>query len=233
MVLVLGHRGAPLAAPENTIAAFVAARRLGADGVELDVRRTADGVLVVHHDATVPGAGRVAAVEANDLPGQVPMLEAALDACAGMVVNIEIKNSPAEMDHDPHERAAVGVAELLARRGGRDHAIVSAFSLASIEAVKRVAPAIRTGLLTIAVLDQRWALEVAVDHGHDALHVQHPAVTAELVERAHGRGVSVLAWTVDDADEMQRLVAAGVDAIVTNQVARAVAAVGGGERHRG
>ena len=145
MVLVLGHRGAPLAAPENTIEAFVAAGRFGADGVELDVRRTADGALVVHHDGVVPGAGRISALEAGDLPEEIPVLEAALDACAGMVVNIEIKNSPAEVDHDPYEAAAVGVAELLARRGRRDRAIVSAFSLASIDAVKGVAPATRTG----------------------------------------------------------------------------------------
>src|SRR4051794_10674132 len=85
VVLVLGHRGAPVEAPENTIAAFVAAGRLGADGVELDVRRTADGALVVRHDATVPGAGRISALEAGDLPEDIPILEAALDACAGMV----------------------------------------------------------------------------------------------------------------------------------------------------
>jgi glycerophosphoryl diester phosphodiesterase len=227
VVLVLGHRGAPLAAPENTIAAFVAARRLGADGVELDVRRTADGALVVHHDATVAGGRRIATLDAGDLPEEIPMLEAALDACAGMVVNIEIKNSPAEVDHDPDEGAAVGVAGLLARRGSGDAAIVSAFSLASIDAVKRVSPAVRTGLLTVAAIDQAWALDLAHEHGHDALHVQHPAVTAELVDRAHALAVSVLAWTVDGADEMQRLAAAGVDTIVTNEVERAVAAVGG------
>src|SRR3954469_3561814 len=55
--LVLGHRGASAAAPENTVAAFVRARELGADGVELDVRRAADDVLVVHHDPHVEGFG--------------------------------------------------------------------------------------------------------------------------------------------------------------------------------
>jgi len=174
-----------------------------------------------------PGSRRIAALDAGDLPEEIPILEAALDACAGMVVNIEIKNSPAEVDHDPDEGAAVGVAQLLARRGSRDVAIVSAFSLASIDAVKRVSPAVRTGLLTVAALDQAWALDLAHEHGHDALHVQHPAVTAELVDRARALAVSVLAWTVDDADEMRRLAAKGVDTIVTNEVERAVAAVGG------
>ena len=58
--LVLGHRGASAGAPENTVAAFTRARELGADGVELDVRRTADGVLVVHHDPDVRGVGLIA-----------------------------------------------------------------------------------------------------------------------------------------------------------------------------
>ena len=90
MALVLGHRGAPGLAQENTIAAFVAAARLGADGVELDVRRTADGALVVHHDAAIADVGTIAQLTVHDLPEHVPLLDAALDACFGMLVNIEI-----------------------------------------------------------------------------------------------------------------------------------------------
>ncbi|HEY1737167.1 MAG TPA: glycerophosphodiester phosphodiesterase, partial [Acidimicrobiia bacterium] len=85
--LVLGHRGASRGAPENTIAAFTRAAELGADGVELDVHRTADGVLVVHHDADLDGVGLVLGapfVQVRAARPDVPTLAETLDACAGM-----------------------------------------------------------------------------------------------------------------------------------------------------
>jgi len=88
MVSILGHRGASDHARENTLEAFVVARRLGADGVELDVRETADGALAVHHDAAIPGLGPVADLTVAQLPAYVPLLDAALEACEGMVVNV-------------------------------------------------------------------------------------------------------------------------------------------------
>ena len=103
--LVLGHRGASPAAPENTLDAFALARELGADGVELDVRRTADGVLVVHHD---PDGRRLrAARRARRSPTSArrgrasPTLDEALDACRGLLVNAEVKCLPWEPDADP------------------------------------------------------------------------------------------------------------------------------------
>src|SRR5438045_594778 len=70
--LVLGHRGASAAARENTLAAFTRAREMGADGVELDVRRTADGVLVVHHDPDAEGVGLIRSVTFADLRAARP-----------------------------------------------------------------------------------------------------------------------------------------------------------------
>src|SRR3954451_12355655 len=94
---VLAHRGAARVAPENTLEAFEAAGALGADGVELDVHRTADGALVVHHNADARGLGVLAerpAAEIRAARPEIPTLEEALDACAGMLVNIEVKNLP-------------------------------------------------------------------------------------------------------------------------------------------
>src|SRR3712207_2848382 len=88
---VIAHRGASASHPENTVAAFREARRVGASMVELDVRRTADAHLAVHHDATLPGGQPLNRVFARDLPPWVPLFDEALEACAGMVVNAEIK----------------------------------------------------------------------------------------------------------------------------------------------
>ncbi len=88
---ILAHRGASRVARENTVEAFVGAAALGADGVELDVHRSADGELVVHHDAEAPGLGVLAEHSVDDirrvLP-YVPTLAEVLDACAELLVNV-------------------------------------------------------------------------------------------------------------------------------------------------
>ena len=102
-VSVIAHRGAWARHRENTLEAFVEARRLGADGVELDVRASADGALVVHHDAEIPGVGGVARLTVAELPAWVPLVSAALDACAGMTTVLEIKNLPGVVKKPQHE----------------------------------------------------------------------------------------------------------------------------------
>ncbi len=113
-VTVLAHRGGDGPWHENSLEAFTGALREGADGVELDVRRTLDGVLIVHHDPDVPGVGPVAQLRAGELPGHVPTLAAALEACGGAALDIEIKNLPTEPGYDPDQRVATEVGTLLA-----------------------------------------------------------------------------------------------------------------------
>ena len=226
MVWVLGHRGAPRAAPENTIAAFVSACRLGADGVELDVRRTADGALVVHHDARLADGRVIAEVRMAEMPDFVPLLESALDACAGVIVNIEIKNSPIEPGHDPDERTAVGVAELVTNGPSPlRQVVVSSFTVATIDKIKAVEPSVRTGWLVLPGADQQWAIETAVDKGHNAVHPEYRVIDPLLVATAHDAGLALAAWTVDDPDKMRELAEWGVDTIITNEVEAAVAAL--------
>ena len=101
---IVAHRGASAAHPENTVEAFLGARAEGADWVELDVRLSGDGHLVVHHDPWYHGGLGVATSPAEARPASVPVLHEALDACAGMGVNVEIKNSPGDLgegvEHD-------------------------------------------------------------------------------------------------------------------------------------
>lgn len=217
MTAIWGHRGASVARPENTVEAFLEAKAQQADGVELDVRRSADGALVVHHDAHLPDGRLIAKTSAVDLPDAVPLLEAALDACAGMMVNVEIKNLEGDVDHDPTEMVAGAVVALLADRDGRDEVLVSSFSLATIDRVRSLDPAIRCGYLAGARWDQRRALQRAIDGGHAAFHPYHLVVNAELVAAAHDAGLEVNTWTVDEPDRMRWLVEeCGVDGIITN-----------------
>jgi glycerophosphoryl diester phosphodiesterase len=224
VVAILAHRGASAIARENTLEAFCEARRLGADGVELDVRRSADGALVVHHDAAIPGQGPVVALNVADLPQDVPLLEPALAAVGELLVNIELKDVPGEPGYDPGQPLAALVTGFVAERGLTSRVIVSSFDLAAIDMVRAMEPAIPTAWLTPGRYDQGAALETVISHGHHGLHPHHDGVTPELVARAHEAGVFVNTWTVDEPALLREMAAAGVDGIITNRpdVARSV-----------
>ena len=225
MVRVIAHRGASAAAPENTIEAFRLARRLGADWVELDARRTADGQVIVHHDATLEDGRTICELRRVELPGHVCDLTDALDACEGMSINIEVKNWPDDPDFDPGESVARQVVELVGRRGLRDRVLISCFHYPTIELVRELDPAIPTAFLHI-VVDQTWdeLAERVAAAGHVALHPWDHIVDQALVDAAKAHGLEVNVWTVDDPERMAQLVAFGVDGLCTNvpDVAREV-----------
>lgn len=227
--LIVAHRGASADAPENTLAAFALARAQGADGVELDVRRSADGDLVLHHDAALPDGRIVAATPTAELPSSVPSLAAALDECAGLLVNVEIKNSPFDPDHDPERTLADDVVDVLRARGGTDRVLVSSFDLATIDRVHALDPTVPTAFLTFVDPVGADAVVLAADRGHRAVHPHEGTVDRAFVALAHRAGLLVNVWTVDDADRIRALAAAGVDAIVTNvpRLARAALTAGG------
>jgi glycerophosphoryl diester phosphodiesterase len=220
--LVIAHRGASADHPENTVAAFAGARGQGADWVELDVRVAADGALVVHHDPTYPDGRDVIAVAAPDRPAHVPMLDAALDACSGMGVNVEIKNSPGDLGVAPAAwgtDVADAVVALLAGRAaaGRDgEVLVSCFDWTTLQRVRELDPSMPTAFLVFDLAADPQAPERSAEAGHVALHPWDPFVDEALVARCHGVGVAVNTWTVDDPLRITELARLGVDGIVTN-----------------
>lgn len=224
--LVYGHRGASADAPENTLEAFALARAQGAHGVELDVRRVRDGDMALHHDAVLADGRRIVELTRADLPGTSCTLAEALDVCAGMVVNIEIKNVSIDPDHDPECRLADRVVALLHERGGRDRVIVSSFGLPTIDRVRAIDPDVPTGFLTFVEPIGPRAIELAAGRGHQAIHPHVATVDEAYVALAHEHGLAVNVWTVDDPGQIRQLAAWGVDGIVTNVPAVAVAALG-------
>ncbi len=225
MVRVIAHRGASAAAPENTVEAFALARELGADWVELDVRRTADGALVVHHDAELVDGRTIVELRRSELPPSVCELHEALAACDGMSINIEIKNWPADPDFDETEAVARAVVALVSELGLRDRVLISCFHYPTIQLVRELDPAIPTAFLHL-LIDRDWddlAADVA-SAGHVALHPWDYLVDDALVAAAKRHGLEVNVWTVDDPERMAQLVAMGVDGLCTNvpDVARTV-----------
>lgn len=221
MTAIWGHRGAPQQAQENTVDAFRAARNQGADGIELDARATADGVVVVHHDPVLADGRPLAEVPLAGLPAWIPTLEAVLDEFRDLVVDVEVKSLPTEPGWDPDERTALATARLVARMARTAGVVVSSFSMAAIDRAKATEAGLRTGWLTVVAYDQLEALDLAATAGHRALHPRHEVVTPELVDAAHHRGLAVHAWTADDPDDIRRVAGAGVDAVITNVPAAA------------
>jgi glycerophosphoryl diester phosphodiesterase len=222
--LVIAHRGASKAEPENTVSAFRAARSLGADWVELDVRLTQDRALAVHHDAALPGGEPVVNTDSKKLPENVPLLAGALSACAGMGVNVEIKNLPHEPGFEEDAAIAGLVLDVLRAGDPAQPIIVSSFHPATLLRLRALDSSIATALLTFNLPDPAAAIAACVEAGHTALHPFVGTVDAALVDACHAAGLAVNVWTVDDPDRMTELVALGVDGIVTNvpDVARAV-----------
>jgi len=230
-MLVIAHRGASAAFPENTAAAFAAAGHQGADGVELDVRRTLDGRMAVNHSDTLPDGTVLVETRFDQLPPPMIDLAHALDVCAALdVVNIEIKNWPDDRDFDPTEQLAADVVQLLSARGELDGGryLVSGFHLPTVDRVHDLAPDLATGWLLGMVEDPARLIIKAAEHQHGAVHPHHVFVNEDFVATAHDAGLAVNTWTCDDPDRIRWLADIGVDAVVTNVPGVAREALGPG-----
>lgn len=217
-MLVIAHRGASVAAAENTVDAFRLADEFGADGVETDVRLSPGGRLVVSHDAVA------------DLDAMLPFADG-LDACGDrMLVNVEIKNSVSDGGFDPTCEIVPLVVDELDRRGAghRHRWLVSSFSWATLEAVRRVAPELPTAWLCNVVDDARRheVLDRVVAAGHRALHPWEGAVTDSLVTECHEEGLAVNVWTSNDPTRLRTLDGLGVDGVCTDVPDIGLGAVG-------
>jgi glycerophosphoryl diester phosphodiesterase len=242
--VIVAHRGAPTERPENTLAAFEAAIAAGAGAVEFDVRLTADGRPVVLHDATLDrttdGAGLVrdhalAEVlalrirESHDASYGVPTLHETLALVSGRAaVDIEIKNVPGDPDFDPENEVAVGlVHRALDDVGFVGDVIVSSFNPRSVAASRALRPEVPTGLLTTVDVDAAAALHFAAEQGLSWVLPFTDRVEEQgdgFADAAHASGLLVGTWIVDDADRARTLLAAGVDALATNEARAIVAA---------
>ncbi len=221
MTKVFAHRGASATARENTIAAFHAAAEAGADWVELDARRTADDVLVVHHDAHLADGRALIDVDEAELPDHVPNLAEALEACTGMGVNVEIKNDPGDPDYDERHMVSVAVAGLITAYRPHDELLVSSFNNDSITRIRAIDADIPTALVVFDVLSVDQLIDRSTFHGHRAVNPYAAAVDRSFVEKAHAAGLAVNVWTVNDPEQVAHLTEIGVDGVITDDPAMA------------
>lgn len=229
MTQIWAHRGASAYAPENTLPAFTLALEQGADGIELDVQRTADGALVVIHDETIDrtsnGFGRVADLALEDLRRmdfsngfighrnvRIPTLLEVLDLIrtSGATLNVELKNSVV-----PYPGMELEAAAMVAQSGMGDRVVFSSFNHASLARLRGVVPPAQIGLLYSDGLYNPW--QYAHWMGAGALHPNWSSLwQPDYVWLAHEAGIKVNVWTVDEEKDVARALEVGVDALVTN-----------------
>jgi glycerophosphoryl diester phosphodiesterase len=220
--LIYGHRGASAHVRANTVEAYALAIGLGADGVELDVRPSRDGVIVIHHDdRPSPGAAPFIDLDFGQIRAKtpwVPTLDEAWDAIGpSALLNIEIKNDEREADYDPTHQTAIAVADWLAAHQTGDRVLVSSFNRPTLAMLKSLAPDTPTGQLAGAALKPSVVIEEARGDGHVAVNLSlaRTLPAAEQIVEAAGE-LAVLVWTVNDPDDAIALAEAGVSGIFTD-----------------
>ncbi len=247
--VIIGHRGAAGSAPENTLTSFARALELGATILESDIHATRDGVAVLIHDSSVErttdGRSPVAELSLAELReldaghhftidhggsfperGQgvrVPTLEEAFEAFPHARFNLEIKASPEALitrviewveKFDRAERTLLTAGEdsimleLRRQRKARNGAFAIGASTADILAV------VKAALASGPAPEDVMALQIPEDFGG------RPLVTPELIKFAHGAGIAVHVWTINEPEQMSRLLALGVDGLVTDHPER-------------
>jgi glycerophosphoryl diester phosphodiesterase len=221
--LVYAHRGDSAHATDNSIEAFSLAVEAETDGIETDIRRSSDGVLMLCHNPTHPAVGVICEATFEQIRAsapEIPTLQEGLAAIPKHVfVNLEIKNTYTEPGFD---RKRAIVSETLAqveRDDDLDRILISSFDPFAVAHSRKKYPSVARGLLvadrTRLLVGLRWAGRAQ----HGAIHLPRTQLLKDpvsVVENAARSGLAVGVWTVDDAEEMKRLFEAGVAIVFTN-----------------
>lgn len=232
---IWAHRGASACAPENSMEAFDLAKRMGAEGIELDVHLTKDDHLVVAHDETVDrcsdGSGRIVDMTLSELLKldfsngkkgyskiKIPTLEQVLHFIkeSGLSLNIEIKNGIVLYD-----RIEEKILRLVDKMGLRDKVIYSSFNHYSLTIVKKLDPSAKTGVLySEAMVDPC----IYAKHLHaEAIHPYFATLMVPgVIEGCKKHGIRIHTWTVDKQDDLAWMFRSEVDAVITNRPDEAI-----------
>jgi glycerophosphoryl diester phosphodiesterase len=220
--LVFAHRGGAALAPENTIAAFDRGLSLGADGLELDVRLSLDGAVVVHHDRTLDRTTRLAGPVARKTAAElgdagVPRLSEVLARYRHARLIVEMKDNRPEL--------AAAVVDAVEAADAVERVCLGAFGRRVIRAARVRNPAIATSAAREEVrwaLYRSWCRVPARAPAYAGYQIPEHAgatrvVSRRFIDHAHRAGLGVQVWTVDDEETARRLLEWGVDALITDR----------------
>jgi glycerophosphoryl diester phosphodiesterase len=206
---LIAHRGGRGFGTDNTLEAMEAAVRAGVRAIETDVRTTADGELVICHDAMVSGrlVARMTSGELKNIDPARPLLSEVLESLAGWVTfNIEVKDASPD-----------ALAEMLATYAIYGDTLVTSFNEEFLGGLKALHKEVRTGHLYWLSYGEKKKLEETVEMGAEVVLPHFGGITAETIVDAHGFGLEVWAWTVNDEKDFEKLRGWGVDGVITDR----------------
>jgi glycerophosphoryl diester phosphodiesterase len=221
--LVYAHRGDRSRAADNTIEAYVLAAEAGADGIELDVRRTKNGALIVSHDDSYPGIGAFSTLEfteLRDLAPQVPTLREAMNAIPReMFVNVEIKNFPHEDAFDEDRGIVDETLQELRAYDQPTRILMSSFDPVSMQRVGNIGSDFLRGQLVLPSAPLESGIAVAREFEMDAINPYIAHIVddvARAMEAFKEANLDVVVWGVNSAEDVALMANAGANAIITD-----------------
>lgn len=224
--LVYAHRGDRSRAPDNTLEAFRLAVDAGADGIETDVRRTIDGVLVMSHDDRSPGFPPIATMSFSEIREQIPVIPTFIETLSvvpsNVWLNVEIKNFPDEADFDEARGVVNQVIETISEHDTLDRILLSSFDPVTMQRAAQINPEMLRAQLIRLPHGLDIGIAAALSQGAHAVnpelnHISADPVTA--ISSIHEAGLKAIVWKVNLADEIVMLINAGADGVITDDPA--------------
>jgi len=221
--LVYAHRGDRSRAPDNTLEAYRLAVEAGTDGIELDVRRTADGVLIMSHDARyrdMPPFIEMTMAEVRAQIPHVPTLVEMLEAVPSHIwLNVEIKNDPQDDYHDPTRRIVDQTIATIDQYDSIDRILLSSFDIEAMQRAADLRPDVLRGQLVREPVSLETGIAAAVQQSANAVHPNVLYFTDNAtasIGMIHTAGLAAVVWWVNTPDQVRMMLDAGVDVIITD-----------------
>jgi glycerophosphoryl diester phosphodiesterase len=226
--LVYAHRGDRSRAEDNTLEAYRLAVEAGADGVEMDVRRTADGVLVMNHDDRRPGFPPIVEMTLSEIRDQLPSMPTFIETLTSVPqdvwLNVEIKNFPDEADFDESRSTVSQVIATITEHDTLDRILLSSFDPVTMQRAAQINPGMLRAQLIRLPHDLDIGIAAALSQGAHAVNPELSHVSKDpvaVISSIHETGLKTIVWKVNEAEDIAILFNAGADGVVTDDPALA------------
>lgn len=226
--LVYAHRGDRSRGRDNTLEAYRLAVEAGTDGIEMDVRRTADGVLVMSHDDRPPGFPPIVEMTFADIRDQIPSLPTFIETLASVPghvwLNVEIKNFPGEADFEETRETVSRVIDTIVAHDTLDRILLSSFDPVTMQHAAEINPDMLRGQLIRLPVGLDVGIAAALSQGAQAVNPELAHFSLDpiaAVSSIHEAGLKAIVWRVDSAADIAMLFNAGADGVITDNPARA------------
>jgi glycerophosphoryl diester phosphodiesterase len=226
--LVYAHRGDRSRAEDNTLEAYRLAVEAGADGIEMDVRRTADGILVMNHDDRRPAFPPIVEMTFAEIREQLPSMPTLIETLASVPqdvwLNVEVKNFPDEADFDDARNTVIQAIETIIAHDTLDRILLSSFDPVTMQRAAQASPEMLRAQLVKLPYGIDVAIAAALSQGAHAVNPELAHFSEDplvAISSIHDAGLEAIVWRVETPEDIAKLFKIGVDGVITDDPAMA------------